>query len=120
MLEMANRKPEYKMRQPTPPFLNILCTFGFIGCFLRILMVISPPAAAVAPWYPIYLSLSTLFLILCLGGLWMMRKKAVWGISLYFVVDQLVYVVLGRWNAQALILLAAITIAGWFYYRKME
>ncbi len=50
----------------------------------------------------------------------MMRKKAVWGISLYFVVDQLVYVVLGRWNAQALILLAAITIAGWFYYRKME
>lgn len=97
-----------------------LCTFGFIGCFLRILVVISPPAAAVASWYPTYLSLSTLLLILCLGGMWMMRKKAVWGISFFLAVDQVVYLVLGRWSPQALILLAALTIAGWFYYRKME
>lgn len=107
------------MNSTRPPLLSVLCVLAFIGCFFNMFIVISPPAQRVSSWYPAYLSLSTVFEIICLGGLWLMRRSAVIGMSFYTVLNQLVYYILGFWTPIALVLPGAITLLGWVYYRKM-
>ena len=83
-------------------------------------LVLSPSARAVNSWYPIYLSLSTLVVMICLGGTGMMRKWGVVGYSLYAMIHQVVHLGLGVWTPMALALPAAITTAGWIYYKRMD
>lgn len=104
--------------RPIP--LAALCIAGFVGCFLNGILVISPPAQKISSWYPTYLSLSTLYVIFCLSGLWMMRRWAVMSYSFYMVVNQGVYLILGHWNWFALVLSGATTIVSWCYFRKMK
>jgi hypothetical protein len=107
------------MNSTRPPLLVVLCVLAFIGCFFNIFMVISPPVQRVSSWYPAYLSLSTVFEIVCLGGLLMMRRSAVIGMTVYTVSNQVVYHYLGTWTPYAIVLPGAITIVAWVYYRKM-
>ena len=108
------------MNSSRPPLLIILIICGLAGCFLNMFMVISPPARNVAHWYPLYLSLSTLYALICLGGMGSMKKWGVIAYSFYALAQQGVYLFLGTWDAHALVLPAAITIVGWIYYRKMS
>jgi hypothetical protein len=83
-------------------------------------MVFSPTVHQVSFWYPLYLSFSTLYVIICLGGLWLMKKKAVEGYSLYLLIHQLVHLQLGNWNGFVLAFPAVITLVSWIYYRRMD
>lgn len=70
-----------------PTFLSILCVFGFFGCFLRTILVISPIVQAQGRWYAVYLSLSAIVMILCFFGLWLMKKWAFWAFLIYFILN---------------------------------
>jgi hypothetical protein len=109
-----------RMKSLRPVLLTVLCFGGFVGCFLNVILVISPPVQKFGGLYSSYLSLSTIFVIFCLSGLWMMKKWAVVAYSFYMVINQLVYIWMGNWNWFAFALPVAITLVGWFYYRKME
>jgi len=108
------------MKSQRPPLLLILIFLGLLGCFFNMIMVLSPAARNVSAWYPLYLSLSSIYAAVCLGGMGLMRKFAVPAYSFYFVVHQAVHLALGHWNGFALALPAALTLAGWAYYRRMD
>lgn len=108
------------MKSSRPPILTVFIVAGLVGCFLKMFMVISPAAHSVAHWYPLYLSLSTTYETICLGGLGFMKKWAVLAYSGYAVANQLVYLALGNWNAYALVPSLAITMVSWIYFRRMN
>jgi len=108
------------MNPSRPPLLTILCIAGFIGCFFNIFMVLAPPVQRMGPGYAVYISLATVYVAACLGGLWMMRKSAVLAYSGFALLHQGIHLFLGIWNGFVFILPAAITLAGWLYYRKMS
>src|SRR5260221_10303676 len=108
------------MKPSRPLLLVILITAGLVGCFLNMFLVLSPIARNTAHWYPLYLSLSTVYVIISLGGLGLMKKWGVVAYSSYAVVHQLVHLHLGNWNAYALVLPLSITVVGWIYFRKMS
>jgi hypothetical protein len=70
-----------------PPFLTVLCVFGFLGCFLRTILVMSPVIQVQGRWYAVYISLSAVVMIVCLCGLWLMKKTAFWAFLIYFIVN---------------------------------
>jgi hypothetical protein len=103
-----------------PPLLTVLCVLGLMGCFINMMMVLSPPVRDMAPWFPTYLSLSTLCSAIFLGGLWFLKRWALWGYSLFFISNQVVYLSLHQWNGYALVLPLAVTLTAWAYSRKMN
>jgi hypothetical protein len=82
--------------------------------------VLSPVVRAVAVWFPAYLSLATMLSAVFLGGLWFLKRWALWGYTALFLSNQLVYLSLHRWNERALILPLAVTLTGWAYSRIMK
>jgi len=92
---------------------------GFIGCFLKqILLIGASPEWGTA--YPLYISLSTIYSAICLGGLMVMRRWAVWAFGAYLVIHQVVFLQMGRWDLGALLLAGAIFLTSLFYYRRMK
>ncbi len=103
-----------------PPLLIVLCFLGLVGCFLNMMMVLSPPVREIAPWFPGYLSAATALAAACLGGLWFLKRWALWGYTFYFLAQQSVFLLLHRWDAHALILPLAVTATAWAYSKNMK
>lgn len=117
------------MKLIRPPLLSVLCIGGFLGCFFKMILVISPPVQEVSHWFPVYLTLSTVYLVICLVGLWSMRRWALGAFVVYEVIDQFVYWKIGVWNqvgsdyahllVPQVLPLATLIVAA-LYYRRME
>jgi hypothetical protein len=87
-----------------PMFLSILCVFGFFGCFLRTILVISPAVQAQGRWYAVYVSLSAVIMIICLCGLWLMKKLAFWAFLTYFILNTGINEAVGILNLKTILL----------------
>ncbi len=103
-----------------PPVLSILCVAGLFGSFINMIMVITPSIQAYGRWYAAYLSLSTVVLIICLSGLWLMKRWGLFVLIPCVLLDQWVYWVLDRWAPAAIILKGAILIVGLVYFRRLK
>lgn len=103
-----------------PAFLSILCVLGLAGCFLKMILVISPVVQSHGRLYAVYLSLSSVVMIACLAGFWMMKRWAFWGFLAYVAVDQTVYWHMGYWDPIAALLKGLILLVGLFYYRRLR
>lgn len=108
------------MRSARPPLLTVLCSLALLGCFFKMYYVFSGEIRQVSSWYPLYVSLSTVFIIFCLYNLFLMRKWSFWAFVIFLIVHQIVQWRVNRWNISALALFLAITITAAFYYRRME
>src|ERR1700677_4791070 len=97
-----NMKDTLKTGRPT--FLSILCIFGFLGCFLKTILVISPVIQAQGRWYAVYLTLSAVIMILCLFGLWLMKRWAFWAFLIYFILNTGINWGMGLLNLRTLLL----------------
>ncbi|HTC20017.1 MAG TPA: hypothetical protein VK859_04165 [bacterium] len=107
------------MKPNRPPLLTVLCLTALLGCFFRIYYVFSPEIQNVRSWYPLYVSLETVFLIVCLYNLFMMRKWSFWAFSIFLILHQMVQWQVDRWDVSALALFLAIEMTAAFYYRRM-
>lgn len=105
---------------PRPLLLTVLCLLALVGCFLMMMMVLSPPVRAVAPWFPAYLSLATTCSTVFLAGLWFLKRWALWGYTAVFLANQAVFLSLHQWNGRALVLTLPITLTAWYYSKIMK
>jgi len=105
-----------KSKRPLP--LTILCVMGFISGFLGMFLVYSPSVIQAGKVYALFRSLSFALLIVCFGGLWNMRRWAVWALGAYFLANQLVCWSYGFWDKGTLGPLLVLAVAA-VYYRRM-
>ncbi len=98
-----------------PAFLSLLILLGLVGVFLNMMLVISPVMRSYAYWFPGYLSLATAASAFFLGGLWFLKRWALWGYSVLFLLNQVVFLGLNQWNAKAIILPLPIVLTAWLY-----
>ncbi|HVZ80482.1 MAG TPA: hypothetical protein VHE12_06710 [bacterium] len=102
-----------------PWILTLLCVLAFLGCFLKIYYVFSSEIRAVARWYPVYVSMSTLLLMASLFGLMQMRR---WGFHLFilfFLVHQVVQIAVGKWDIASSLLFSALLLVGSLRYKTL-
>jgi hypothetical protein len=83
-------------------------------------IILSPEVRQVSLWYPPYISISTLFLIFCLYGLWNMRRWSAWGLGAYFIVHASVSWALKLWTVNSWALALGLLLVAIFYYRRMK
>jgi len=102
-----------------PSSITFICVLGFIGAILTVQLVFSSVAQQIGAWYPPYLGLSALIGLACMIGLWLMRKWAVYTYAGFALINQVVLLVMGRWNIMALLIPAIVVFVGYKHLSKM-
>lgn len=108
------------MNPPRPPILTVLCVLGFLGCFLKMYYVFSTEIQSVRPWYPSYVSLSTILLMIALFGLMQMKRWGFFLFMVFFLVHQAVQVAVGLWDVASSLLFVAILLVGFHQFKKLS
>lgn len=112
--------PSAELPPERPVLISILCVVGFIGLPVTAWLIVSGSAAAVAPWYPLFLGVSGIVGLACLVGLWMMRKRAVYAYAAFAVINQLIMLATGLWSPMALIIPAVFIALMAIYLPRMR
>ncbi len=95
-------------RRPTS--ITVICVIGFIGALAAVPLLCSPMAERIGSWYPPYLALSAIIGVVCMAGLWMMRKWAAYTYAGFVILNQVVLLAKGAWNIMALIIPAVVIV----------
>lgn len=97
MIEMTE-----KAKRPTS--ITIICVIGFVGALISLPLIFSSIAQQIGPWYPPYLGFSAVVGLVCMVGLWMMKKWAAYTYTGLVVLNQVVLLVMGIWNIMTLLI----------------
>lgn len=85
-----------------PASITIICIIALIGAIYIVPLVFSPKAQQVGPWYPAYLGFSIVIGLVCIAGLWMMKKWAAYTYTAFLILNQFVLFAIGVWSLMAL------------------
>ena len=84
--------------------ITVLCVIMLIGGLLSIPLIFSAGARNIGAWYPPYLAFSSLVGLVCMVGLWKMRRWAVFTYTAFVALNQIVLFAMGIWNILALLI----------------
>ena len=88
-----------------PAAIEAFCLLSLVGALITPIIVIGSFADATNPrWYPPFLSVYVVTVLLCLVGIWMMRRRALHVYMAAVLVNQVVHLAMGRWNPLSLLL----------------
>jgi hypothetical protein len=105
---------------PDKPFaITAICVIGVINAIQMLNLILSPMAKQAGAIYPIYFSCSVLISLICLIGLWLLKRWAALVYSAVLIVNQLVLVAMGYWELTAAIIPAAIIVLLFKHLDKM-
>lgn len=103
-----------------PTVITVLCIYLFIGGILAIPLFISKFVQKIGMWYPPYLAFSTIVGLICVIGLWKMRKWSIFTYTALVVLNQIVFIACGYWNILTLVTPLIFISIGFFYLSKMK
>lgn len=99
-------EPNKEAKRPTS--ITVICVLGFLGALVSVPLIFSTIAQQVGHWYPPYLGFACVVGLVCMIGLWMMKKWAAYTYTGFAAFNQIVLLVMGVWNIMALIIPAII------------
>ena len=88
--------------------ITIICIIGLIGAIYIVPLVFSPKAQQVGSWYPTYLGFSIVIGLVCIAGLWMMKKWAAYTYTAFLILNQVVLLAIGVWSVVAMLIPALV------------
>jgi hypothetical protein len=80
-----------------------ICIIGFINATQMLNLILSPMSKQIGSIYPLYFSVSIIASLVCLVGLWFLKRWATWVYMGLLVGNQLVLVAMGFWSVGAAI-----------------
>jgi hypothetical protein len=87
-----------------PKSITVICIIGFIGTLITVPLIFAPIAQQIGAWYPPYLGFSAVIGLVCMVGLWMMKKWAAYTYTGFVALNQVVLLAMGVWNIMALLI----------------
>lgn len=108
------------MKNKRPGIITAICVIGFIGAVVAVALVFSDMARQIGAWYPPYLAFSAIVGLVCMIGLWMMKKWSIVTYTIFFAINQVVLLAAGVWNIFALIIPGIVIAIGFSKYKLME
>jgi hypothetical protein len=112
-----NETPE-KAKRPTS--ITVICVIGFLGALVSLPLIFSPIAQEIGSWYPPYLGFSTVVGLVCMVGLWTMKKWAAYAYTGFVALNQIVLLAMGVWNVMALLIPAVVIFFALKHVSKMS
>ncbi|HTF03596.1 MAG TPA: hypothetical protein VK826_06195 [Bacteroidia bacterium] len=115
---------------PTPPqkerpvVITVFCVLGFIGAAVVFPFMLTDLYAKVAhkigEWYTPFLLLSSVVGLICMIGLWMMKKWAVYLYTGMTILGQIVIITWGDWTPLGIIMPGIVIAVGFNHIDKMD
>lgn len=93
-----------------PGSITVICTVGFAGALISIPLIFSPITQQMHSWYPAFLLVSTVLLLVCVAGLWMMKRWAAHLYIAFVALSQIALVAMETWHILAF-LIPAVTVS---------
>jgi len=107
------------MTNKRPKIITAICVIGFVGALATVPLVFSDIAKQIGPWYPPYLAFSAVVGLVCMIGLWMMKKWSIIAYTAFFCINQVVLLAFGVWSIFALIIPGIVIAIGFSKYKSM-
>ncbi|HSN23038.1 MAG TPA: hypothetical protein VLS45_02520 [Methylomicrobium sp.] len=99
---------EIRWNPEKPAVIIAICVIGLINAIQMVNLVFSPLSKHVGAVYPIYFSGSVLLSLICIAGLWVLKRWAALLYSILLICNQIVLMVMGYWELTAAIIPVAI------------
>ena len=93
---------EASERAKRPPVITVICILGFLEAIIEAPFIFSPEAQQIGSWYPPYGGLYTVLMLVCMIGLWKMKKWAAYTYTGSEVLNQIILIAMGLWTVWAL------------------
>lgn len=86
-----------------PLALTAVCIIGLINASQMIQLIMSPVAQRLGEIYPAYFTVSAIISLVCIAGLWFLKR---WAAVLYIIIllgNQIALVKMGYWEASTIV-----------------
>jgi hypothetical protein len=103
-----------------PTTITVICVLSFIGAAFTLPLIFSDISRKIGSWYPPYLGLSAIIGLVCMIGLWQMKRWAAYTYTSFVVLNQIVLLSIGVWNFMALIIPAIVVGIALSHLKKMD
>lgn len=103
-----------------PAMIIAICVIGLINAIQMINLVFSPMSKQVGAVYPVYFSFSVVLSLICIAGLWLLKRWAAWSYMVLLACNQIVLVAMGYWEVSAAIIPGAIILMLLKYMDRMH
>lgn len=87
-----------------PIIITVICVLGVIGGLITVPVIFSPIAREIGAWYPPFLALSAVIGLICMIGLWQMKKWAAYTYTGFAAFGQVAMLVMGIWSISSLLI----------------
>lgn len=111
---------EFRWNPEKPLVITAVCVIGIINAIQMINLVFSPMSKQVGAIYPLYFSLSVVFSLVCIGGLWFLKRWAALVYAVVLICNQIVLLMMGYWELTAAIIPAVIILLMFKYLDRMS
>jgi hypothetical protein len=111
---------EIRWNPEKPAAIIAICVIGLINAIQMVNLVFSPLSKHMGAIYPIYFSGSVLLSLICIAGLWVLKRWAALLYCILLICNQIVLMVMGYWELTAAIIPVAIIMLLLKYMDKMQ
>ena len=111
---------ESRWNPEKPLVITAICIIGIINAIQMINLVLSPVSKQVGAIYPFYFTLSVVLSLLCIGGLWLLKRWAALAYGAVLICNQIVLLAMGYWELSAAIIPAVIIVLIFKYLDRMS
>lgn len=111
--------PTTETHSGRPTALTIICVLGFLGAILTIPAFFASLRLPIGAWYPPFLLLSGVIGLVCMIGLWKMKRWAVFTYTGFVILNQIILMITGNWSFLALLLPGIVIAIGFKYLPRM-
>lgn len=95
---------EFRWNPEKPLVITGVCVIGIINAIQMVNLVFSPMSKQVGAIYPFYFSLSVVLSLVCIGGLWFLKRWAALVYGVLLICNQIVLLMMGYWELSAAII----------------
>ena len=113
MTQVSGAQPSGASGRPVA--VMVICVLGFIWGLINLSLLFTDAVARVPPWFFPFFGISSVIGLLCLIGLWLMRRWALYAYTALAVIDQAILLAAGIWDPVTLVV-PAIVIVGMFIH----
>jgi len=111
---------ESRWNPEKPLIITAICVIGVINAIQMINLVFSPMSKQVGAIYPLYFSLSVVLSLVCIGGLWFLKRWAAFAYGVVLICNQIVLLMMGYWELAAAIIPAVIILLMFKHLNRMS
>ena len=110
--------PESRTHRPV--IVTILCILGLVAAAANLPTIFSDAARSVGHWFPPFLTLSVIVTVVCMIGLWKMRRWAVLVYTGFALLSLVLGLTVGSWNLTAQLVRVAVIVIMFSQFGKMR